>query len=333
MWEEGTRVALRCMTEAPFTGYSRRFVTMPPRNVVPKPLPEAAPAGVGRVQPPRDDPPRRAEGHRRARVRVHRSRRGPATGSTTTTRRSPTSASRSATPSTPTSRASRTFMCHPDEDEAHRAAALEGTNFFGYSLAHYYVFGRHRPGVDRRVGGVPAAARRARLRSGSGRAAARAQRPPRRQGRRGRTRTGLRGAVGTPDQVRDYLRRYEDHGVDQVILASQAGKTRHEHVMESLELFGREVLPEFMDRDEAAERRRRSASSPSSPRCSPASRPRTIRRSRRPTTPSRRSRARARRPRRLRRLPSLPRPRRRRHVGRRHVGARQLAGGKSNSPL
>ena len=24
---------------------------------------------------------------------------------------------------------------------------LEGANFFGYSLAHYYVFGRHQPGV------------------------------------------------------------------------------------------------------------------------------------------------------------------------------------------
>src|SRR5207247_6141129 len=63
---------------------------------------------------------------------------------------------------------------------------------------------------------------------------------------------GLRGAVGTPDQIRDYLRRYEDYGVDQVILASQTGRNRHEHVMESLELFGREVLPEFAERDAAA---------------------------------------------------------------------------------
>ena len=54
--------------------------------------------------------------------------------------------------------------------------------------------------------------------------------------------------------MRDYLRRYEDYGVDQVILASQAGKNRHEHVMESLELFGREVLPEFLERDEKATR-------------------------------------------------------------------------------
>ena len=37
MWEEGLRVALRCLTETPFTGHAGQYVTMPPRNVVPKP--------------------------------------------------------------------------------------------------------------------------------------------------------------------------------------------------------------------------------------------------------------------------------------------------------
>src|SRR5690606_18062465 len=37
------------------------------------------------------------------------------------------------------------MMCHRDEAEA-IARGLEGANFFGYSLAHYYVFGDHRPG-------------------------------------------------------------------------------------------------------------------------------------------------------------------------------------------
>src|SRR5437868_4966376 len=63
--------------------------------------------------------------------------------------------------------------------------------------------------------------------------------------------SGLRGAVGSPDQIREYLRRYEEAGVDQLIFVMQAGKNRHEHIMESLELFGREVLPEFKERDEA----------------------------------------------------------------------------------
>ena len=66
--------------------------------------------------------------------------------------------------------------------------------------------------------------------------------------------SALRGAIGTPDQVRDYLRRYEECGVDQVIFCSQAGKNRHEHIMESLELFGTQVLPEFMERDERLQR-------------------------------------------------------------------------------
>jgi hypothetical protein len=65
---------------------------------------------------------------------------------------------------------------------------------------------------------------------------------------------GLRGAMGTPDQVREYLRRYEEVGVDTVILSSAAGRNRHEDVMESLELFGKEVLPEFAERDEEQRR-------------------------------------------------------------------------------
>ncbi len=39
-----------------------------------------------------------------------------------------------------------------------------------------------------------------------------------------------------------------------MIFCFQAGKNRHEHIMEALELFGREVLPEFMDRDEKLQR-------------------------------------------------------------------------------
>ena len=37
-WLEGLEVAVRCMTEEPFTGVDGRFVSMPPRNVVPKPV-------------------------------------------------------------------------------------------------------------------------------------------------------------------------------------------------------------------------------------------------------------------------------------------------------
>jgi hypothetical protein len=74
--------------------------------------------------------------------------------------------------------------------------------------------------------------------------------------------SGLRAAVGTPDQIRAYLRRYEECGVDQVIFASQTGNNRHEHVMESLELLGREVLPEFIEREAKREARKRERLAP-----------------------------------------------------------------------
>ena len=37
------------------------------------------------------------------------------------------------------------MMCHRDEATAIERG-IDGAHFFGYSLAHYYVFGDHRPG-------------------------------------------------------------------------------------------------------------------------------------------------------------------------------------------
>ena len=39
--------------------------------------------------------------------------------------------------------------------------------------------------------------------------------------------------------------------MDQVIFVSQAGRNRHEHICESMELFAREVMGEFAERDPA----------------------------------------------------------------------------------
>ena len=86
------------------------------------------------------------------------------------------------------------MMCHPDEKVA-LDRGLEGGNFFGYSLGHYYVFGQHRPGstdvwseyLERRGDQgyspeIETALRQERL--GAKLAAG--------------DRTGLRGAMGTP---------------------------------------------------------------------------------------------------------------------------------------
>ena len=56
------------------------------------------------------------------------------------------------------------------------------------------------------------------------------------------------GLIGSPETLRRKLRRFETSHVDQVILLNQAGKNTHEHICESLELFAREVMPEFHDR-------------------------------------------------------------------------------------
>jgi alkanesulfonate monooxygenase SsuD/methylene tetrahydromethanopterin reductase-like flavin-dependent oxidoreductase (luciferase family) len=57
--------------------------------------------------------------------------------------------------------------------------------------------------------------------------------------------SGYKSGIGTPDDMRRHLHAFEEAGVDQVIFLQQAGRNRHEHICESLELFAREVLPEF----------------------------------------------------------------------------------------
>jgi protein-disulfide isomerase-like protein with CxxC motif len=141
------------------------------------------------------------------------------------------------------------MMCHQDEETAIERG-LDGGHFFGYSLAHYYVFGTHHPGrtnvweeferdrhlwgFDRKIAsqtGQPLGAQL--MEQGLG---------------------ALRGAIGTPEQIRQLVRGYEAAGVDQLIFVSQAGRNQHDHICESLDLFAREVLPEFAERADAADK-------------------------------------------------------------------------------
>jgi alkanesulfonate monooxygenase SsuD/methylene tetrahydromethanopterin reductase-like flavin-dependent oxidoreductase (luciferase family) len=257
-WLEGLETAIRCMVETPFTGVEGEFVSMPPRNVVPKP-----------VQKPH--PPLWVACSRRDTILLA-ARKG--MGALTFAFIDPEEARHWVTDYqqtlideclpvgydvNPQVACVTPMMLHHDEGEAIRRGA-EGANFFGYSLGHYYVFGTHRPGVtdvwreyeERRgaQGYDPEAVARAieEERLGAKVAA-------------GDT-TGLRGCTGTPDQAREFLRRYEEAGVDQVIFVLQAGRTRHEHIMDSIELFGREVLPEFVERDEVASERKRQRLAP-----------------------------------------------------------------------
>jgi alkanesulfonate monooxygenase SsuD/methylene tetrahydromethanopterin reductase-like flavin-dependent oxidoreductase (luciferase family) len=245
MWREGLALAIRCMTEEPFTGAKGKYVELPPRNVVPKPVQKphpplwvacsrrdtillAAREGIGALTFAFIDP-EEAQGWVKDYERVLAQECVPI--------------GRAVNPQvacvTP-------MMLHHDEREA-IARGLEGANFFGYSLAHFYVFGKHVPGQTdvwkefkekrAQMGYSPEVAIAAQQERLGAKVAANGG-------------EGLRGAVGTPRQLRDYLRRYEDAGVDQIIFVMQAGRNRHEHIMESLELFAREVMPEFKERDE-----------------------------------------------------------------------------------
>ena len=255
-WLEGLQVAIRCMTETPFTGHDGPYCTMPARNVVPKPMQSphpplwvacsrrdtillAAQKGIGALSFAFIDPPE--------------AQRWMADYEETLANECvPVGLAVN-----PQVACVTPMMLHPDESEA-LARGIDGANFFGYSLAHYYVFGEHRPAgtdvwqefTERRsqMGYSPEAALATRNETLGAKIASGDE-------------TGLRGAVGTPDQVREFLRRYEEAGVDQVIFVLQAGRNRHEHIMESLEIFGTQIMGEFAERDEAhvAARERRFA--------------------------------------------------------------------------
>ena len=56
--------------------------------------------------------------------------------------------------------------------------------------------------------------------------------------------------------MRDHLARYEKAGVDQIIFVQQSGNNEHKHICESLELFGKTLLPEFKARDALREKQK-----------------------------------------------------------------------------
>jgi alkanesulfonate monooxygenase SsuD/methylene tetrahydromethanopterin reductase-like flavin-dependent oxidoreductase (luciferase family) len=59
------------------------------------------------------------------------------------------------------------------------------------------------------------------------------------------------GLVGSPETLRRKLRKFETSHIDQVILLNQAGKNTHADICEGLELFAKEVMPEFQANEPA----------------------------------------------------------------------------------
>jgi alkanesulfonate monooxygenase SsuD/methylene tetrahydromethanopterin reductase-like flavin-dependent oxidoreductase (luciferase family)/putative sterol carrier protein len=252
MWEEAIDVIARMFVEEPFQGAQGRYISMPPRSIVPKPK-----------QKPH--PPMWVACSRRETILLA-ARRG--IGALTFAFIEPEQAkewvdeyygliqSEECVPAgfavNPNLAVVLPMMLHEDEATAIERG-IDGAHFFGYSLAHYYVFGDHRPGITN----IWEEFQAQRADYGFAREIINADEGPLGVKILQQGLGSLRGAIGTPEQVVELVQRYEAAGVDQVIFVQQAGPNRHEHICESLELFGEKVLPHFVDGREEREAAKR----------------------------------------------------------------------------
>lgn len=135
------------------------------------------------------------------------------------------------------------FSLHEDRAEAIRRGH-EGFEFFGYALnalvAHDTVPGRtdlwgeYLAQRGNRTDEIIAASREGAQSSG----------------------------IGTPEDMRTHLRALQGAGVDQVIFLQQAGRNRHEHICQSLQLFADTVMAEFREAAAAREKAKQEALQP-----------------------------------------------------------------------
>lgn len=117
------------------------------------------------------------------------------------------------------------FMCCETDEEAWQKA--DGWTFFQFALGLYNKEGPFEPGTvnfwDRYQEWKQTPA--------------------------GQKRSGSE-LIGSPDTIREKLRELEAGNVDQVILLNQAGKNTHEDICSSLEMFAKEIMPEFHARED-----------------------------------------------------------------------------------
>ena len=229
MWTEAVGQCLDMMVMSPYPGFKGEYFEMPCRNIVPKP-----------VQKPH--PPVWVACSNRETIKMA-ARNG--IGALTFAFVDPSEAKRwvddyyriiksdACVPIGHTVNANVAmvtgFSIHPDAEEARRRGA-DGLRFFRYALAHHYIFGEHKPGVT----DIWANFERA---------------------RHALPETGASDGIGTPDDIRGNMRAFEAAGVDQAVFIQQGGRNQHAHICESMELFARDVMPEFKAR--AAEREAR----------------------------------------------------------------------------
>jgi alkanesulfonate monooxygenase SsuD/methylene tetrahydromethanopterin reductase-like flavin-dependent oxidoreductase (luciferase family) len=247
MWRDALDATTRMFVEEPFAGWDSEFVVMPPRNVVPKPLQKPHPPLWVACS-------RRETIHLAAQVGA---------GALSFSFVEPEDAgkwvdeyyaiieSERCTPAGFAVNANVSvvlpMMLGPNEADAIERG-IDGAHFFGYSLAHFYGMA-HQAGVT----DVWSEFEQRREETGFARHIVTPQQAPLGVKLLQEGLGSLRGAIGDPRQVTELLSRYQAAGVDQVIFVMQAGRNRHGHIVESLELFAREVMPHFVDGREQRE--------------------------------------------------------------------------------
>lgn len=230
-WREAVEQSTRMLAMDPYPGYEGKYFSMPCRNIVPKP--------VQRPHPPlwvacsNRDTIRQA-----ARLGI---------GALTFAFVHPGEAKEWVDEyyrifkeeCVPLGQAVNPNFCMVSSFGVHEDAAVarerfrEGFRFFQFAVGWHYGFGDHRPGrtslwerFQTALPHMPADA-------------------------------PSEGGISDPAGLRDHLRLFHEAGVDQVAFVQQAGRTKHEHIAEAIELFAKQVMGEFQAGE--AERQARKA--------------------------------------------------------------------------
>jgi alkanesulfonate monooxygenase SsuD/methylene tetrahydromethanopterin reductase-like flavin-dependent oxidoreductase (luciferase family) len=245
MWEEATREAVKMMVQVPYEGIEGQFVNIPSRNIIPKPLQKphpplwtaasrretiyvAARLGIGALGFGFDTAEESKERIERYWELVREECDDPIGYAIN-----------------PAVTALGSLMCCPTDEEAVEKG-ITGAQMFGFLIGR----GQRNYGRDHFH-------REFKALSAENRQSVYAQRQglvgigeePEDESARSLYRASQRGGfMGSPEFIRNSLRQYEEAHIDMVLFIAQSGDRPHEDIMASMELFAKEVMPEFQDR-------------------------------------------------------------------------------------
>jgi alkanesulfonate monooxygenase SsuD/methylene tetrahydromethanopterin reductase-like flavin-dependent oxidoreductase (luciferase family) len=229
MWEEATRECVKMLSQQPYEGFEGKYFRLPPRNVVPKPLQKPHPplwvGGSTRAARAVADHARLGLGSLSFTFDTMALEVGDKVGSYWRALREEC---RPIGLAINPALATVAFLACAATDEAAVAEGVRAAQFFTYMAGRYLrPTGPHPHGrthFARDFAAAPTEALPA------------ARRGP---------------AIGSPAYIREQLRAYDAAHLDLMIFVVQAGDRPHAVILDSLERFAREVMPEFKERHPA----------------------------------------------------------------------------------